>query len=122
MIKERTEIDDVLQTYFDGLYRGDIPALRRAFHPAAMLFGEVKGQPYQKNLDDYLLIVAQRESPQALGEPFRMALLSVEVTGLIARAKVHCPMLGYNYIDYLSMVCHQERWQIVSKTFTHVDV
>ncbi|MEO8672354.1 MAG: nuclear transport factor 2 family protein [Tahibacter sp.] len=115
------EIRDVLQTYFDGLHRGDVDALRRVFHPHAALFGEIRGQPYQKSLSDYLQIVAARASPQALGETFRMAILSVDVVGSIACAKVHCPMLGQNYIDFLSLVRSDDRWVVVNKTFTHID-
>ena len=58
--------------------------------------------------------------PEASGEPFQMKPLTVEVTHEIAFAKVHCPMFGFNYIDYLSFVRADGRWLIVNKLFTDV--
>ena len=109
-----------VDAYCKGVFRGDIALLRAVFHPKAALFAEVRGQPYYKPLDDYLAVVARRESPEALGEPFLMKPVLVEVTHEIAFAKVHCPMLGYHYIDYLSFVRLEGRWVIVNKLFTDV--
>lgn len=114
------EIFMLLSRYFDGLYRGDVALLRTVFHPQAILFGEVGGQPYLRTLDDYLAIVAGRKSPQFLREHFRMKPLSVEVLGPIGNARVSCPMLGYNYVDYLALLRKDDQWQIVNKLFTHV--
>lgn len=113
------EVLDVLDRYFEGLFNGDAALLRSIFHPQAMLFGEVKGQPYLKRIDEYLDVVANRTSPRDQGEPFRMEAISVEVLGDIAYAKVHSPMLGGNYFDYLAFVRQDDRWLIVNKLFTH---
>ncbi|RJF92000.1 nuclear transport factor 2 family protein [Noviherbaspirillum saxi] len=114
------EIHDVLNRYFDAIYRGDVPQLKGAFHPQAILFGEINGQPYLKLLADYLNAVENRQSPQASGESFRMKTLAVEVLDNIAYAKTHCQMLGFNYFDYLALVRQEGRWLIVNKLFTHV--
>lgn len=115
------KILDALQTYFESIFTGDVARLRSVFHPQAALFGEVKGQPYRKLLEEYLTAVANRQSPQQLGEDFRMKALSVEVLDHIGLVKTHCQMLGFNYIDYLSFVEADGKWLIVNKTFTHVD-
>ena len=109
-----------VDAYCKGVFRGDIALLRSVFHPNAALFAEVRGQPYYKPLDEYLSVVATRDSPEALGEAFLMRPVSVEVTHEIAFAKVHCPMLGYHYTDYLSFVRLEGRWVIVNKLFTDV--
>ena len=114
------EILGLLHRYFDGLYRGDVALLRTVFHPQAILFGEVRGQPYLRTLDDYLAIVAERKSPELLQEPFRMKPLAVEAIGRIGNARVSCPILGHNYVDYLGLLRNDDRWQIVNKLFTHV--
>ena len=110
----------VVDSYCKGVYRGDIELLRSVFHPKAALFAEVRGQPYYKPLEEYLSVVASRKSPESLGEPFLMKPVAVEVTHEIAFAKVHCPMLGYRYTDYLSFVREDGRWVIVNKLFTDV--
>jgi hypothetical protein len=111
---------EVLERYFGGIYSGDVAQLGSTFHPRAILGGEVKGQPYYKTVEEYLDAVRNRKSPKELGEPFAMKVISVEVQGSIALAKAHCPMLGFNYFDYLSFVLLEGRWVIVSKVFTHL--
>lgn len=110
----------LLQAYFDSLFTGDVAGLRGVFHPQAALFGEVKGAPYYRTLDDYLDAVGKRQSPQALGEPFRMQVLAVDVQGPVANARVSCPMLGFDYVDFLNLVRLDGQWRIANKTFTHV--
>jgi len=111
----------VLDAYFGGIYAGDVERLRSAFHPTAVLWGEIQGQPYHKNLEDYLQIVRARQSPQALGERYAMEPIAIEVHGKIALAKVRCPMLGFNYTDLLSLLEQDGRWGIVAKVFTHLE-
>ncbi|HEY0848260.1 MAG TPA: nuclear transport factor 2 family protein [Noviherbaspirillum sp.] len=110
----------VVGNYCRGVFSGDVELLRSAFHPKAALFAEVRGQPYYRPLDEYLDVVANRKSPEALGEAFRMKPIAVEVMHHIAFARVHCPMLGFHYHDYLSLVREDGRWVIVNKLFTDV--
>ena len=112
----------VLGDYFKGLYTGDTVLLRTVFHPAAALFATRDGQPYHKGLDAYLDGVAQRASPASLGEPYRMRVLAIDVTHDIATARVHVPALGFDYVNYLSLVRRHGRWMIVNKVFTDVRV
>ena len=110
----------VIDAYCRGVYRGDIGLLRSVFDPRALLFANVRGDAYFRPLDDYLAVVAARQSPEALGQAFNMKPICVEVTGEIAFAKVDCPMFDFHYIDYLSFVRQDGRWKIVNKTFTDV--
>ena len=109
-----------VDAYCRGVYHGDIALLRSVFDPRAQLFAEIRGQAYYRPLEEYLAVVAARQSPEALGQAFRMKAISVEVTHEIAFAKVHCPMFDYNYVDYLSFVRQDGQWKIVNKTFTDV--
>lgn len=117
----RQEIQTLLKTYFDGLYHGNIEQLRQVFHPQAQLFGEVRGAPYQNTLDGFLTAVANRPSPHAKGEPFQMESLDIQLLNQIAYVRARCPMLGFNYFDYLALVHNGERWLITNKLFTHVE-
>lgn len=121
-------VNALLRDYFDGLYRGDVNLLTRVFHPQAQLFGFGAGSPGTQGLPDaplvrdlptYLAVVAARRSPQDLGESFAFRVLSLEVTGPLAHAKVCCPMLGNVYLDHLTCVCADGRWQISHKAYVH---
>lgn len=119
-MNQHSEILGVLKNYFDGIHNGDVALLKTAFHPQATLFGDINGAFYCKTLDDYLLAVAERKSPNELGESYQMKPLSIEVLDSIAFAKTHCVMLGFNYYDYLSLLRVEGRWFITGKLFTHI--
>jgi hypothetical protein len=121
LVDAQPEITALLKKYFDGLYYGDAALLKSVFHPQALLFGEVRGAPYQNSLEGFLSAVAQRQSPHQRGEEFRMEALGIEVLNQIAYVKARCPMLGFNYFDYLALVHEGGRWLITNKLFTHAD-
>ncbi|MFP5391846.1 MAG: nuclear transport factor 2 family protein [Gammaproteobacteria bacterium] len=112
------DIETLLEAYGDGLYRGDVDLLAQVFHPQAMLYGEVRGEPVCRPLGPYLERVAARRSPAQLGEAYGFEVLSIEVTGEIALARMRCRMLGFDYLDYLSLVRRDGAWAIASKTYT----
>jgi hypothetical protein len=115
---DHQQVQAVIQDYCDGIYTGNVALLRKAFDPRAALFGEVGGEVSHRPLDVYLDAVAARQSPQSLGEPFLMKTLGVEVRHRMACATVHCPILGHNYYDTLSLLRENGQWRIVNKTFT----
>lgn len=119
--KTHQQILQQLQVYLDALYDGDADALRTTFHPAAQLFAEVRGEIIQKSLDVYLQGVASRKSPASLNEAYGMSVLSVEVIGKIASAKVRVRMGDFRYQNFLSLLKVGCEWVIVNKLYTHID-
>ncbi|KQW89167.1 hypothetical protein ASC94_22205 [Massilia sp. Root418] len=110
----------VADAYLRGVYEGDTTALAALFAPDAQVYGNINGQPYFKTIAAYLQGVAGRASPQSLGEPFRMRVLSADVMGNIGNVRLHSPMLGFNYHLYLTLRRGESGWRIVNKTFAHV--
>ena len=106
--------------YFKGIYEGDITILRQIYHPGTLLFGDVKGQPYAKTLDQYLDGVAHRQSPKDSGKPFKGTIFSVDVVNSIAVAKVHVKMYDFNYDEFLSLHKIDNQWVIVNKMITDI--
>lgn len=104
--------------YFKGIYEGDTDALGQILNPGTLLFGDVKGQPYAKTLEQYLNGVANRQSPKDSGKPFKGTILSIDVTGSIAVAKVHVKMYEFNYDEFLSFHKIDNYWLIVNKMIT----
>ncbi|MBT2325877.1 nuclear transport factor 2 family protein [Variovorax paradoxus] len=121
-VNDREVLLDVLQRYFDGLYRGNADLLRGVFHPQARLFGEVKGEILLRELEPYLQLVASRLSPVDNGEAQRMKVLALQIHGAIALATVQCDLLGFNYVDQLSLLKQDGRWTIVNKLYTHLEL
>jgi len=119
--KFSNEIKTVVSRYFQGIYNGDSDKLENAFHPQALLFGDIKGEPYFKTVTDYIDGVKSRRSPNDLGEDFKMEILAIEIMGNMATVKTHSPMLGFNYYDFLSLSLVRGEWKIVNKLFTHVE-
>lgn len=118
--KSVIEIQAVINNYFEGIFYGDLQKLESAFHPQCLLFGDINGQPYFKTLPEYLEGVKNRKSPYESGEIFRMKVLGIEVLGSNAIVKLHVPMLGYNYYDFLSLSKVNGKWMIVNKMFTNI--
>ncbi len=114
------EIEDLIHNYFEGMFYGNVTKLESCFHENTFIYGDIKNIEYLKSTKDYFEGVKNRESPKELNETFKMKIMGVDIIGAIAMVKLHVPMLGYNYYDYLSLVKIDENWKIVNKIFTHV--
>lgn len=119
--EKRIKIEETIKNYFEGIFYGDVQRLRHAFIPNVCLYGNIKGAEYAKSLGEYLEGVQNRKSPHDLGEVFKMKIIGIEVLGNVAMVKLHVPMLGYNYYDFLSLCLIDQEWKVVNKLFTHVE-
>ena len=104
--------------YFKGIYEGDVQLLGNILYPGTLLFGDVKGQPYAKTLEQYLDGVANRQSPKDSGKPFKGTVVKVDVVSSIAVARVNVKMYDFNYDEFLSFHKINNRWMIVHKMLT----
>lgn len=107
--------------YFKGIYEGDTVMLGSTFYTGALLFGDVKGQPYYKTLAQYLDGVANRQSPKASGKPFKGEIVSITVVNSIATAMVRVRMYDFNYYELLSFHELNGKWVIVNKMISDVE-
>jgi len=122
MYKEHIkEIEKLIDNYFMGIFNGDRAKLEACFNENVHIYGDIKKIEYFKNVKDYLDGVQNRQSPKDLDETFQMNIIGIDIMGNIAMVKLHVPMLGYNYYDYLSLAKVDSNWQIVNKIFTHVE-
>ena len=106
--------------YFKGIYEGNLDLLNQVYYTGTLLFGDVKGQPYAKTLDQYLDGVKNRQSPKDSGKPFKGEIISVKVVNTIAIAEVKVKMYDFNYHEYLSFHKLDGRWLIVNKMISDV--
>ena len=106
----------VLNDYFDGLYDGDVDKLRNHFHDDAWL----KGNGYRKTRDEWLEAVASRPKPRDEGMDYGFNILSLEIVNDQAMAKLDTPLPAAHFVDFLSLLKEDGRWQIVNKIFTTI--
>ena len=115
------EIAHALNNYLDGFYEGDVEMLRQIFHPAAHLYSATDGLLVNDGMEAVYARVEARPSPASKAERRHDRILSIDKSGPeSALAKVQIAIAPKLYTDYLSMLNLDGRWQIISKTFTHV--
>jgi hypothetical protein len=112
------EVAELMQDYFDGLYHGDTQRLRRVFHPEAVYATASEGEPLVLRMNEYFEIVDSRPSPASRGESRTDQILSIEFAGPVtAVAKLRCSIVPKHFIDLLSLIRVDGRWQIIAKVF-----
>ena len=103
MIQNKKAIAKAIEDYyFNGLYEGDTDILEQIFHKGTLLFGDIKGQPYAKTLEQYLDGVKNRQSPKDSGKAFKGEIIKIKVVNSIAVAEVKVKMYDLLYYDILS--------------------
>lgn len=118
-VSDIKSITEVLENnYLKGIYEGDGDLLGSAFHPEALLFGDIKGVPYAKTLEQYLDGVKNRQSPKDSGKPFKGEILSLHIVNSIAVLEARVRMYDFIYHDILSFHKIESQWLIVNKMLT----
>lgn len=120
--KDSAAISKALEDYyFKGIYEGNLDLLKQVYNTGTLLFGDVKGQPYAKNLDQYLDGVKNRQSPKDSGKPFKGEIISIKIVNSIAVAEVKVKMYDFNYYEFLSFHNLNNKWLIVNKMISDIN-
>ena len=120
--KDSAAISRALEDYyFKGIYEGNLDLLNQVYNTGTLLFGDVKGQPYAKTLDQYLDGVKNRQSPKDSGKPFRGEIISIKIANSIAIAEVKVKMYDFNYHEFLSFHKLNNKWLIVNKMISDIN-
>ena len=120
-MSDEQKITTTIQTYFDAMYESSAAKTHAAFHPAAKITGYMNGELAQMSVDEFAQFVAgQQPSARQRGEPARLDVLSLDIAGATAVARVRDDYLGLTFLDTLSFVNVDDRWQIYNKLF-HVE-
>lgn len=120
-MSDKTALDavlEVVQTYFDGLHHSDTARLRRVFHPKAQYVCVSDGTLLYRDMETYFDVVDKRPSPASRGEGRTDELVSVEFAGPVtARVNLRCSIGSRDFIDFLTLIFIDGRWQVISKVF-----
>ena len=104
-----------VETYLHGLKFNDVASFKKAFHPDAKLFFVRKdgslGQLTQEQWYEGFEKSAGKE------EPGELKIVSVDVTGDAASAKVREEYPDSVYTDYVSLLKLGGEWKIVNKVY-----
>ena len=120
-MSEHQTVLDLVQRYLRGIYEGNPESLRDVFHADARIEDVVTGSFRSRDVDQYLQAVASRQSPQAGGEPFRMAPISIEILGDMATVTAELRFLGNHFFNVLSLLRCDGQWLITHKLFGSAD-
>lgn len=112
------EIEQVIQTYFDGLYEGDVGKLAAAFHPVSHLYCEKDGEVLDVPREQWFEMVRNRPSAASRGLKRDDRILMLDISGPeTAFVKVACQIPPRYFTDYLVLNRTREGWKIVSKVY-----
>jgi hypothetical protein len=112
------EIEQVIQTYFDGLYEGSVEKLGAAFHPVSHLYCEKDGGVADVPREQWFEMVKGRQSAASKGLQRDDRILMMDISGPeTAFVKVACQIPPRYFTDYLVLNRTKDGWKIVSKVY-----
>ena len=117
-MKNEQLIKETIQTYFDCMYESSAEKTHAAFHPDARITGFLDGDLHQMTVTDFAGFVAgQQPSAMSKGEPPRLDVVSLDIAGDTAIARVRDDYLGLTFLDTLSFIKVEGNWSIYNKLF-----
>ncbi|MBT73673.1 MAG: hypothetical protein CMQ15_16840 [Gammaproteobacteria bacterium] len=120
-MSEENQIRNTIQTYFDCMNESSTEKVHAAFHPSAKITGYVEDSLREMTVADFAnLVGSQLPSPKEKGETLLADILSIEIAGNTAVARVRDDYLGKNFLDTLSFIKDGDKWSIYNKLF-HVE-
>ena len=120
-MSDEKQIENTIQTYFECMYESSGGKAHTAFHSDAKITGYLEDGLHQMTVSDFASFVeSQQPSPKEKGEPVRLDILSIEIAGNTAVARVRDDYQGMTFMDTLSLVKEGNKWSIYTKLF-HVE-
>ncbi len=121
MNDDKELIRQTIQIYFDSMHYSSKDKVEQAFHPSAMITGVFGGDFTEMTRDAFGDFVAsQQPSPKEKGDEERLDILSIDIAGETAVARVRDDYLGYTFLDTLSLVKIGGQWSIYNKLY-HIE-
>jgi hypothetical protein len=120
-MSDEQAIKDTIQTYFDCMFESSGEKAHAAFHPNAKITGEIDGELHEMSVADFAgFVESQQPSPKEKGESARLDVVSLDIAGKTAVARVRDDYLGMTFLDTLSLFKTGDQWRIYNKLF-HVE-
>jgi hypothetical protein len=118
---DRQAIEQMVQTYLDGLYEGDADKLASVFHDTSVLTYEQDGKLVVLPREQWLKMVRERPKPKDKGLPRDDVILMIDQSGpTTAFVKLKCQIPPRYFTDYLNLLKISGRWVVAQKVFATV--
>ena len=118
---DESQITNTIQIYFDCMNESSADKVHAVFHPNANITGYIEDNLREMSVSDFAkLVESQRPSPKENGETLPAEILSIEIAGNTAVARVRDDYLGKTFVDTLSFLKEEGSWSIYTKLF-HVE-
>ena len=118
MPSDLNDLEQALQTYFDGLHEGDTAKLGRVFHDVSHLFSVTDGTLADMPRAQWFEMVRSRPSAQSRDLPRNDWVVQIDRSSpTTAFAKVQCQIPPRYFTDYLTLLKVDGRWQVIAKAF-----
>jgi hypothetical protein len=112
---DEQEVRAVLDHYLAGHATGDGAHFRMVFHPDSKLYFNREGKFSTRTAEEYISAASGKPAPD---EPQRKRrIVSVDVSGDAAQAKVELDYPTVFFTDYFNLLKVDGKWVIVNKTF-----
>ncbi|MDE0730054.1 MAG: nuclear transport factor 2 family protein [Longimicrobiales bacterium] len=119
--EDRSSIEKTIRIYFDSMHESSRAKVDLAFHPSAKIVGVNPGAFAEMSREDFGDLVASvQPSPKEQGVPERLEILSIEIAGMTAVARVRDDYRGRTFLDSLSLIKTGDRWVIYNKLY-HIE-
>jgi hypothetical protein len=115
---DEAAIRQTVQYYFDGGKNRDSLTLRKAFHPEARMLFARDGKLVLVPIGEYITRVGSERLKPGEVDSTERKVVSVDVVGDAAVAKLELKRPGALLTDYMSLLKVDGRWLIVNKIFT----
>ena len=120
-MSDERAIKDTIQTYFDSMFESSGEKAHAAFHPNAKITGEINGELHEMSVVDFAgFVESQQPSAKEKEEIARLDVVSLDIAGKTAVARVRDDYLGMTFLDTLSLLNTDGQWRIYNKLF-HVE-
>lgn len=120
-VNDKIEIEKVIRLYFESMFECDGDKARQAFHPNAKIVGYTRGE-LQEMTVEYFASYVESQTPSARdkGEAERLEVISIDIAGETAVARVRDDFLSITFLDTLSFIKIDGKWSIYNKLY-HVE-
>lgn len=117
-MSDETQIETVVQEYYDSLYESDSELVKKVFHENARIAGYLNGELLQMTAAEFAGFVgSQQPSPQANDAKQFLEIESCDIAGETACVLLRESYLGMMFFDTFSMLKVDGQWKIYNKLF-----